>query len=60
MARRRQDHDKKEKIAHDGARGLRSIVESVMTDAMYECPGKGMKAFEVTKDYAAEQLEKHY
>ncbi|MDD6510895.1 MAG: ATP-dependent Clp protease ATP-binding subunit ClpX, partial [Prevotella sp.] len=43
-----------------GARGLRSIVESVMTDAMYECPGKGMKAFEVTKDYAAEQLEKHY
>ena len=43
-----------------GARGLRSIVESVMTDAMYECPGKGMKAFEVTKDYAAKQLEKHY
>ena len=43
-----------------GARGLRSIVESVMTDAMYECPGKGMKAFEVTKDYAAEQLENHY
>ena len=43
-----------------GARGLRSIVESVMTDAMYECPGKGMKAFEVTKEYAAEQLEKHY
>ena len=31
-----------------------------MTDAMYECPGKGMKAFEVTKDYAAKQLEKHY
>ena len=43
-----------------GARGLRSIVESVMTDAMYECPGKGMKAFEVTKDYASKQLEKHY
>ncbi len=43
-----------------GARGLRSIVETVMTDAMFECPGKRMKKFEVTKDYAAEQLEKHY
>ncbi len=43
-----------------GARGLRSIVETVMTEAMYECPGKGMKKFEVTKGYAAEQLEKHY
>jgi ATP-dependent Clp protease ATP-binding subunit ClpX len=43
-----------------GARGLRSIVETVMTDAMFECPGKRMKKFEVTKEYAAEQLEKHY
>ncbi len=43
-----------------GARGLRSIVESVMTEAMYEYPGKGIKKFEVTKAYAAEQLEKHY
>ena len=43
-----------------GARGLRSIVETVMTDAMFECPGKRMKKFEVTKDYAAQQLEKHY
>ena len=43
-----------------GARGLRSIVETVMTDAMFECPGKGLKKFEVTKDYAAQQLEKHY
>ena len=43
-----------------GARGLRSIVETVMTDAMFECPGKHLKKFEVTKDYAAQQLEKHY
>lgn len=43
-----------------GARGLRSIVETLMTDAMFECPGKRMKKFEVTKDYAAQQLEKHY
>jgi ATP-dependent Clp protease ATP-binding subunit ClpX len=42
-----------------GARGLRSIVETVMTDAMFECPGKRLKKFEVTKDYAAQQLEKH-
>ena len=43
-----------------GARGLRSIVETVMTDAMFECPGKRLKKFEVTKEYAAQQLEKHY
>lgn len=41
-----------------GARGLRSIVESVMTDAMYECPAKNIKKFEVTKEYAKEQLDK--
>ena len=29
-----------------GARGLRSIVETVMTDAMFECPGKHLKKFE--------------
>ena len=43
-----------------GALVLRSIVETVMTDAMFECPGKRLKKFEVTKDYAAQQLEKHY
>lgn len=40
-----------------GARGLRSIVESVMNDAMFEMPSKGEKTFEVTKDYAQRQLE---
>ena len=41
-----------------GARGLRSIVENVMIDAMYEVPSKRVKTFKVTLDYAKEQLEK--
>ena len=41
-----------------GARGLRSIVESVMMDAMFEVPSKRVKTFEVTLDYARQQLEK--
>ena len=41
-----------------GARGLRSIVESVMMDAMFEVPSQKLKKFEVTEDYAKEQLEK--
>ena len=41
-----------------GARGLRSIVESVIMDAMFEIPSKKVKTFEVTLDYAREQLEK--
>lgn len=41
-----------------GARGLRSIVESVMMDAMFEIPSKRVKTFEVTLDYARLQLEK--
>jgi len=41
-----------------GARGLRSIVESVMLDAMFEIPSKPTKAFKVTLDYARNQLEK--
>ncbi len=40
-----------------GARGLRSIVENIMTDAMYEAPSKNIKNFEVTKEYAEKQLE---
>ena len=30
-----------------------------MRDAMFELPSSKKKEFEVTKDYAAEQLEKH-
>lgn len=41
-----------------GARGLRSIVETIMVDAMYEMPSKPDKEFVVDKDYAARQLEK--
>lgn len=41
-----------------GARGLRSIVETVMTDAMFEAPSKNISKFEVTKQYAEEQLKK--
>ena len=43
-----------------GARGLRSIVESIMTDAMFEVPSKKVKSFEVTLDYARRQLDKSY
>ena len=41
-----------------GARGLRSIVESIMIDAMFEIPSNGEKAFVVTKSYAIDQLNK--
>lgn len=41
-----------------GARGLRSIVESIMIDAMFEMPSNGEKAFVVTKSYAIDQLTK--
>ena len=41
-----------------GARGLRSIVESIMMDAMFEAPSKKLKNFEVTSEYAEQQLEK--
>ena len=43
-----------------GARGLRSIVESIMMDAMFEVPSKQLKKFEVTRDYAQQQLEKSH
>lgn len=41
-----------------GARGLRSIVEAVMMDAMFEIPSKRVKTFDVTLEYAKEQLDK--
>ena len=41
-----------------GARGLRSIVETVMMDTMFEIPSKKVKKFEVTANYALQQLEK--
>lgn len=41
-----------------GARGLRSIVESVMMDAMFEVPSTKKKSFTVTLDYATSQIDK--
>ena len=41
-----------------GARGLRSIVESVMMDAMFDVPSRRIKKFNVTLDYAKSQLDK--
>ncbi|MBL0182300.1 MAG: ATP-dependent Clp protease ATP-binding subunit ClpX [Chitinophagaceae bacterium] len=35
-----------------GARGLRSICESILTDAMYELPSQKVKTFDVTFEYA--------
>ena len=43
-----------------GARGLRSIVENVMIDSMYETPSKKVKKFEVTADYVRQQLDKSH
>ena len=40
-----------------GARGLRSIVESIMIDAMYDIPSTNIKEFEVTRQYAVEKLQ---
>jgi len=41
-----------------GARGLRSIVEAMMMDAMFEMPSHKKKTFEVTLDYAQKQIDK--
>lgn len=39
-----------------GARGLRSICEKIMTDAMYEAPSSRKKTFVLTLDYAKSKL----
>ena len=41
-----------------GGRGLRSICELVMTDAMYDLPGKNVPEFVLTLDYAKEKIER--
>ena len=41
-----------------GARGLRSIVETVMMDAMYETPSSNKKKLHITRSYAEKKLEK--
>ncbi len=41
-----------------GARGLRSICEAIMLDAMFEMPSSGKKELAVSTDYARHKLEK--
>lgn len=44
-----------------GARGLRSIVETVMVDALYEAPSSKKKSLKIDAAYVKDQLEKaHY
>lgn len=43
-----------------GARGLRSIVENVMMDAMFDMPSRKIKKFEVSVDYVHKQMEKSH
>ncbi|MDQ6903626.1 MAG: ATP-dependent Clp protease ATP-binding subunit ClpX [Bacteroidota bacterium] len=40
-----------------GARGLRSICESILTDAMYELPSQKVKTFTLTMDYAERKFK---
>ena len=39
-----------------GARGLRSICERIMADALFDAPSSGKKTFRLTADYARERL----
>ena len=41
-----------------GARGLRSICEGILTDAMFELPGSDVKQLHVTKAYAEQMFGK--
>lgn len=41
-----------------GARGLRSICEHILTDAMFELPGTGIKTLDVTLSYAEQKINK--
>lgn len=41
-----------------GARGLRSIVETIMMEKMFEVPSSGAKGCRITKEYARKQIEK--
>jgi ATP-dependent Clp protease ATP-binding subunit ClpX len=41
-----------------GARGLRSIAENLLTDAMYELPSTNIKEFHLTLDYAQNKFNK--
>ena len=42
-----------------GARGLRSLCEAVLTDAMYELPGSDIKELHIDRDYVEDSLNKN-
>jgi ATP-dependent Clp protease ATP-binding subunit ClpX len=42
-----------------GARGLRSLCEAILTDAMYELPSSDDKILEIDVDYAKETLNRN-
>jgi ATP-dependent Clp protease ATP-binding subunit ClpX len=42
-----------------GARGLRSLCEAILTDAMYELPSSDDKSLEIDRDYAEHTLNKN-
>lgn len=41
-----------------GARGLRSICEAILTDAMFDIPSQDLKEFKLTAEYAEKMLQK--
>ena len=41
-----------------GARGLRSLCEEILTEAMFDLPGSGETKLNVTKAYAEDRLSK--
>ena len=43
-----------------GARGLRSIMESIMTTAMFKAPSSRKKTFKITLEYAKEEFHKNF
>ena len=42
-----------------GARGLRSIMESIMIEAQYDAPSGQEKVLTITREYAEEQIKKN-
>ena len=41
-----------------GARGLRSLCEAILTDAMFDLPESDVREFTLTREYAEEKLNK--
>ena len=43
-----------------GARGLRSIMESIMTTAMFNAPSSKKKNYVITLEYAQKEFDQNY